>query len=166
MSLCQLWRTASQLCKYIQKNQGITLNKVYALLGCTKQNVSYWSLHSDRVQARNSICQVIRNAESLFGLKESEVEALADSAGISLCFEGGDLLEKLNYIGKHKDLCERANISERMLRHYKNSAPTKQALLAILIALNQSCEEINLILRQYGYCFFIVLPEMLSFGGF
>lgn len=39
-----------------------------------------------------------------------------------------------------------------MLRNYKKGVPTKQALLAILIALNFSASDIDKILRSYGYC--------------
>lgn len=61
-------------------------------------------------------------------------------------------MERLNYSGKPKDLCAAAGISERMLRSYKSKTPTKQALLAIVIALNFSVPEIDVILRSYGYC--------------
>ncbi|MDE6732691.1 MAG: hypothetical protein K2J77_07435 [Oscillospiraceae bacterium] len=61
-------------------------------------------------------------------------------------------MERLNYSGKPKDLCAAAGISERMLRSYKSKTPTKQALLAIVIALNFSTSDIDRILRSYGYC--------------
>lgn len=60
-------------------------------------------------------------------------------------------MKRLNYSGKPKDLCSAAGISERMLRSYKSKIPTKQALLAIVIALNFSASEIDRILRSYGY---------------
>lgn len=66
--------------------------------------------------------------------------------------ESGSLMGRLKYSGKPKDLCEAAGISERMLRNYKKDVPTKQALLAIVIALNFSASEIDGILRSYGYC--------------
>lgn len=61
-------------------------------------------------------------------------------------------MERLNYSGKPKDICIAAGISERMLRSYKSKTPTKQALLAIVIALNFSIPKIDMILRSYGYC--------------
>lgn len=64
----------------------------------------------------------------------------------------GGLTERLNYSGKPKELCAAAGISERMLRNYKSSVPTKQALLAIVIALDFSVADIDRILRSYGYC--------------
>lgn len=71
---------------------------------------------------------------------------------MSLNSETGGLTERLNYPGKPKDLCAAAGISERMLRNYKKTIPTKQALLAIVIALDFSITDIDRILRSYGYC--------------
>lgn len=95
---------------------------------------------------------MIHKAAELFGLDSGQAEALANSAGLSLSSEAGSLMERLNYSGKPKDLCAAAGISERMLRSYKGKTPTKQALLAIVIALNFSVSEIDGILRSYGYC--------------
>ena len=122
------------------------------MLGCSKQNVSYWELHAESTQAKRSIVKVVHNAAELFGLDRGQAEALANSAGLSLCSGTGSLRERLNYSGKPKDLCAAAGISERMLRSYKSKTPTKQALLAIVIALNFSVSEIDGILRSYGYC--------------
>lgn len=61
-------------------------------------------------------------------------------------------MERLKYSGKPKNLSSAAGISERMLRSYKSKIPTKQALLAIVIALALSVSEIDGILRSYGYC--------------
>lgn len=43
-------------------------------------------------------------------------------------------------------------ISERMLRYYKEKIPTKQALLAIAVSLDIQADEIDKLLRKYGYC--------------
>ncbi len=121
------------------------------MLGCTKQHISYWEKHSYSTQSRKSIYRIIKNAADLFDLNEYETEALAESAGLFLCPKGGDLLKNLQYSGKYKHLCDNAMVSERMLRHYKNKTPTKQALLAIAVVLEMNTEEINELLHKYGY---------------
>lgn len=105
-----------------KKANGLRLGDVYALLGCSKQNVSYWEVHCDSTQSRNSVYSVIRKATELFGLNENEAEQLANSAGLSLYFEGGELLKQLGYNGKHCIISKDAAISERMLRHYKKNS--------------------------------------------
>lgn len=90
----------------------------------------------------------------LFDLSLEDSEMLANSAGLSLCPNWGNLHKFLNvhYKGKLKDLSQNAIISERMLRYYKKIAPTKQALLAIAVSLNLGLSEIDTLLRSYGYC--------------
>ena len=95
---------------------------------------------------------MIHKAKDFFGLDFGQAEALANSAGLSLNFKPGSLTERLSFSGKPKELCSAAGISERMLRNYKNAVPTKQALLAILTALNYSSAEMDKPLRSYGYC--------------
>ena len=104
-----------------KKANGIRLSDVYALLGCSKQNVSYWEAHCDSTQSKSSVYSVIRSAAVLFNLNETEAEQLANSAGLSLCFEGGELLKQLGYKGKPCAVSRDAAISERMLRHYKKN---------------------------------------------
>lgn len=89
---------------------------------------------------------------NFFRLEPGQAEALANSAGLSLTKGTGSLTERLKYSGKPKYLCAAAGISERMLRNYKKIVPTKQALLAIVIALNFPVSDIDRILRSYGYC--------------
>lgn len=107
--------------KEFGRKNGMKLCDVYSLLGCSKQNVSYWELHDDSTQSRHSIFNVIRKAEKLFNLDTDEAEALANSGGLSLIFEGGDLIKNLNYRGRRCDLYNGAMISERMLRYYKKN---------------------------------------------
>lgn len=107
--------------KGFARKNGMNLCDVYLMLGCSKQNVSYWEFHSDSTQSRHSIFNVIQQAEKLFGLNNGEAEALANSAGLSLMFDGGDLMENLNYHGRKCDLYNGAMISERMLRYYKKN---------------------------------------------
>lgn len=88
----------------------------------------------------------------MFKLSEAEAEALANSAGLSLKFEGGDLIEHLGYSGKKVILCKKAMISDRMLRLYCHKTPTKQTLIALAVSLDKSCGEVDDLLRKYGYC--------------
>lgn len=124
------------------------------MLGCSKQNISYWSAHSYSTQSQKSIRDVIENASVLFELSLEDSEMLANSAGLTLYPSCGNLYEFLDmhYKGKLKELSENALISERMLRYYKKIIPTKQALLAIALSLNCGSSEINALLRSYGYC--------------
>lgn len=105
-----------------KKNHNINLSEIYSMLGCSKQNVSYWEIHCDSTQAGNSILRVVRGAQELFGLTDDETEKLANSAGLSLCFEGGNLIEVLKYQGTVCELSANALISERMLRNYKKNS--------------------------------------------
>ena len=108
--------------KEYKRIHNINLGEIYTLLGCSKQNVSYWEIHCDSTQAGNSILRVVRSARELFGLTDDEMEGLANCAGLSLDRYGGDLLETLKYRGKICELSASASISERMLRHYKKNS--------------------------------------------
>lgn len=134
------------------KGNCLTLSEVYQKLGCSKQNISYWKNHSYSTQAKKSIYDVIRKAAEIFGLDDTSSESLANSAGLSLDFEGGDLVSHLGYKGCKTDLCKKAMISERMFWHYKTRIPTKEAILALTITLDKNCGEIDLLLHKYGYC--------------
>lgn len=90
----------------------------------------------------------------MFRLSSDASESLANSAGLTLSFLDGDLYEflKLHHKGKLKDIYEGAFIGERMLRYYKKTAPTKQALIAIAVSIVCSLSEVDVLLRSYGYC--------------
>lgn len=105
-----------------KRAHNVNLSEVYSLLGCSKQNVSYWESHCDSTQSGNSILRVVRSARELFGLTDNEMEKLANSAGLSIHLDGGDLFETLQYRGKICDLSASASVSERMLRHYKKNS--------------------------------------------
>lgn len=105
-----------------KRSHNINLNEIYTMLGCSKQNVSYWDIHCDSTQSGNSILRVVRVAGKLFGLTDDETEELANSAGLSLYFDGGNLFETLKYSGKICELSANASVSERMLRHYKKNS--------------------------------------------
>lgn len=95
---------------------------------------------------------MIRKAAEVFVLDDEKAEALANAAGLSLHYEGGYIITALGYNGKLKALCDKAILSERMLRRYKTETPTKQAIIALCVVLNKPIDEINLILNRYGYC--------------
>ena len=114
--------TLRRYAKKYKKVNNTNLSDIYSMLGCSKQNVSYWEIHCDSTQSRSSIYSVVRSAAELFELTDEEAEKLANSAGLSLFSEGGSLLEKLRYRGKISDLSANAMISERMLRHYKKNS--------------------------------------------
>lgn len=113
--------TLRQYAKEYKKIHNINLSEIYSILGCSKQNVSYWEIHCDSTQSGNSILRVVRGARELFELTDDEAEQLANSAGLSLYFEGGSLIEVLEYQGKVCELSSNALISERMLRSYKKN---------------------------------------------
>ena len=122
------------------------------MLGFTKQNLSYWHTHSYSTQFRNSVYEVVKRATSLFDLSLEQSEHLANSAGLSLQCETINLYEYLDYQGNIRTLCERAMVSERMFRYYKVKIPSKQALLALTLALVWQEEAIDGLLRKCGYC--------------
>ena len=128
------------------------MSEVYSVIGCSKQNVSYWALHAYSTQAKKSVYEVIRKSAEIFGLDDKASETLANSAGLSLEYKGGDIINALGYEGRKKQLCDRAIISERMLRLYKTKTPTKQTITALAVALDKSCAETDSILHRYGYC--------------
>lgn len=114
--------TLRQYAKCYKKIHAVNLSDIYSMLKCSKQNVSYWEIHCDSTQSRNSILRVVRSAQEIFELTDIEAETLANSAGLSLDFEGGSLIENLKYQGKLCELGANAMISERMLRHYKKNS--------------------------------------------
>lgn len=64
------------------------------------------------------------------------------------------------YCGKRCQILAIAGVSERMFQYYMNGkAPAKQALLAILIAMELPRDRIESILRSYGYCLSRSLPN-------
>lgn len=128
------------------------LFEVYRLIGCTKQKMYYWQSHMDYGQIRKSVVEVIERASTTFQLSDDEAEWLANAAGISLDYSGGYIVDMLGYTGKLTELCDKAMVSDRMLRRYKTKAPTKQVILALCIVSNKTTDETDHILRNYGYC--------------
>lgn len=96
--------------------------------------------------------KVIHMSAELFHLTDMEAESLANSAGLSLQYSGGDIVRELKYEGKLVELCHKASVSDRMLRLYRHKTPAKQTLLALAASLNKSCSETDKLLHKYGYC--------------
>lgn len=98
---------------------------------------------------------VIHSAAQLFGLNYIEEELLANKAGLSMQLDSQFPTLFSNILKKtpsYKLLYEQAQISERMFHHFKsNRIPTKQSLLALVITLGMSLEEINTLLPKAGY---------------
>lgn len=132
----------------------MNLYEIYRIIGCSKQNVSYWEMHSYSTQVRKSITKVVCGASKLFELSDVQTEQLANTAGLTLKSGGRCLADFIaeKYKGKKKTLCNDSLISERMFRYYKKTTPTKQALIAIAVSLNSDVKDINILLRGYGYC--------------
>lgn len=133
-------------------------------MGCNKTDISRWKSNPCSTQFLCACAKmsVVLNAARLFNLSEYECEGLANKAGLSLLYEDNISLATLlkDYNIKIADLVHKASISERMLQYYyKGKKPTKQALLAIVISLNLSIDEINALLCKYGYCLSGSLPN-------
>jgi hypothetical protein len=160
-------RILSKICailyKYIKKNYIRTLDEIYSKLGCTKQDISYWRKNPCSTQAlcRKSKIAVILKASNIFDLSDDEKEALANRAGLSFCEHKNGLAEIIKqYKGKYCDLLNEAAVSERMFQYYiAGKEPTKQALLAIAISLRLPLDDIEKLLREYGYCLSKSLPN-------
>ena len=114
--------------------------------------MSYWALHSYSTQSKKSVYDVIYNASSLFELDKEAADKLAYSAGLYLGYEGGSLIDSLGYSGKIVELCEKAMVSDRMIRVYNHKTPTKQTVMALAVTLNKSADELDELLKKYGYC--------------
>jgi hypothetical protein len=104
---------------------------------------------------------VILKASNLFCLSDNEKEAFANKAGLSFCERKNGLAEIIKqYKGKYCDLFNEANVSERMFQYYMaGKEPTKQALLALAISLGLPLDDIEKLLRMYGYCLSKSLPN-------
>lgn len=128
------------------------MTEIYGAIGCSKQNISYWHTHAHSTQFKKSVYEVVYRAADFFGLSSGQSELLANSAGLSMQYETVNLIEDLGYQGKIRVLCERAMVSERMFRYYKEQTPSKQALLAMAVSFPMREEEVEKLLYKYGYC--------------
>lgn len=149
--------------KHLKKNGYPLLEDVYAELGCRKTDISRWeyNLCSTHALCKKAKITVIEKAALLFGLTGKESELLANKAGLSLSAHSNCLADVIcQYDGKYCELLEKANISERMFQYYMaGKEPTKQALLAIFISLDISLDDMQLLLKNYGYCISSSLPN-------
>ena len=144
-------------CVIIQKNTkktGTKLSEIYCLLGCSKQSVSYWEVHSFNSQFKKSVLNVVTNAKRIFDLPEEEKELLANKAGFTFSTSDYSLNDAVSqYKGNLKTLYDNSLVTERMFRYYKSDVSiTKSALLSIAIILGISLNKIEMLLKNYGYC--------------
>ena len=125
--------------------------------------MSRWKYNPCSTQAscRKIKLAVAENAAFLCGLSGQEKEVLVNKAGLSLLSHGNELEALIrHYHGKVADLLKQSNVSERMFEYYlTGKKPTKQALLAISISAEIDMEEIQELLRSYGYCLSVSLPN-------
>ena len=139
------------------------LSEIYSRLGCSKYDLVHWEAKPYAVEniCNNKKLSVIRRAAGLFGLTALQSEKLANRAGLSLSPPTNHLQKMLSsYRGRQHIILARANISERMFRHYVSGMiPTKQALLAISITLNPSLSFAQNLLKNCGYCLSKSLPN-------
>jgi hypothetical protein len=152
------------LAKKQKKKLGLrTLDKMYALIGCIKVDISRWEYNPCSTQAtsRNAKIAAVNKAATVFGLDIEQSEALANKAGLSLAERYNGLYELMTtYTGKNCDLLAKAGVSERMFQYYlAGKEPTKQALLAISVSFGLSLADIDSLLHKYGYCLSRSLPN-------
>lgn len=107
---------------------------------------------------------IVIKAAKIFKLSELEKEKLANKTGITLdkADNFNDYLNLLIYLSpkKHKNIYDKALISDRMYRRIRaDYHPTKASLLALVISLDLKTDEIYLLLRKAGY----VLSESIAF---
>ncbi len=156
-----------RLCCYAKilkkKNRLSSINDAYNMLGCSKDNISRWKHNpcSTHASARRLKLSVVQKTASVFQLTEQEAENLANMAGLSLCKRQSSLetfLARSNQ--KIHVMLEKAGVSERMFQYYRaGKDPSKQSLLAIAISLELPLEEIQELLRMYGYVLSESLPN-------
>lgn len=127
-------------------------------MGCNKTDICRWQRrpYSTQQTVRQHKLNVVTNAAELFSLTELETESLANKAGLSLYLKP-DFLPNLlqNCRPAQRRLLYHTAVSERMAQYYlAGQQPSKQALLAILILLEQTQEEPQLqaALNAHGYC--------------
>lgn len=111
--------------------------------------------------SKNAKLAVVAKAAILFGLTPLESENLSNKAGLLLCARKNGLREVFeHYDGTYRELLQRAAVSERMFQYYMaGKEPTKQALLAIGIALEPPLDRLADLLHSYGYCISRSLPN-------
>jgi len=150
----------------IKKSMIVNLDAVYSSLGVTHQHISYWRNNPASTLTKGSLkFNVILKTGDLFGLNATQMEDLANKAGLSLkrntddfaqCF--GMLLAK--YPGKMTDLCSSAIVSERMLRYIRAGKHLKkESILALLIAMEQDLDVIQAVLMRAGFILSKSLPH-------
>ena len=141
------------------------MNDVYAAIGASKQEISWWKKHLTRTQTKhNHKYGIIRSAGKLFALNEAETESLANKAGLSLKgdkdFTGHlrSLIEKKGSL--FFELPHKAQVSERMFQYIKKGKlPSKETLIALSVPMGLGMSGIQELLKKAGYVLSNSLPN-------
>ena len=136
---------------------------MYALLGCSKQQLSYWHLnpYSTSTIYNKTKILVIQKAQKLFLLSPDQAEDLANRAGRTLERpQSFCLSEVLNRFHINNSLIyQRAFVTERMFFYYQSGEHiTKESLLALAVSLNLNADESDMLLRRHGFCLSRSMP--------
>ncbi|MDR0502233.1 MAG: hypothetical protein LBH16_02815 [Treponema sp.] len=141
------------------------MNDVYAAIGASKQEISWWKNHLTSAQTKkNHKYDVIRSAGKLFALSEDETESLANKAGLSLKSDKGftghlrGLIEKKGSL--FFELHNKAQVSERMFQYIKKGKlPSKETLIALSVPMGIGINGIQELLKKAGYVLSNSLPN-------
>lgn len=137
--------------------------EIYALLGCSKQQLSYWQINPYSTSSiyNKTKRQVIQKAQKLFSLSPEQAEDLANKAGLTLerppIFRLSDILDRFHT--KNSLIYQRAFVTERMFFYYKNGDHiTKESLLALAVLSGLAADETDILIRQCGFCLSRSMP--------
>lgn len=127
---------------------------IYSLLGCSKQNLSYWhSKQNSSNASKKAKISVVLKAQELFSLSDEQAEELANRAGLTLDIRNGYSLSEIlrrRRLSNHR-VYRNALVSERMFFHCKNGAHvTKESLIAIAVSMGLTVDETDGLLRGCG----------------
>ena len=155
--------------KYKKENKLSRIEDVYKSAGICRSQIHYWESHPYSTQTKHSYRhKIIANFAELFNLNETEKEALANSAGLSLIYgipSNQSLLFSLYLASLAGDLKRHTGalsnvVSERMFEYVrKGIIPTKESALALGITLDFSLYDLQISLNRAGYALSNSLPN-------
>jgi hypothetical protein len=167
----------------IIKKTGLNTGYIYALLGVKHQNITRWRANPGSSLTKSGLkYDTIIRAGELFALTDTEIEGLANKAGLSLhhirnvpafpnpapdnaevspyadfMLHFGKIIRE--FPGTMRKLCESALVSERMLRYIRMGRHIKkEPVLALLIAMNLCVNGIQECLKKAGFILSKSLP--------
>ena len=137
--------------------------EIYRLLGTSKQQLSYWKLNpysTSTIYKRTKI-SVIKEAQTLFSISQEKAEALANSAGLTLAQSVSinlpQILRRRQF--NHSSIYKNSFLSSRMFFYCLNREhAAKESLIAIAVTLGLTIDEIDKLLRGYGFCLSRSMP--------